>query len=154
MKEIENPFADFTIPTYQQIPDVGLYLDQVVKYINSFFTDYPDMMITGSMLTNYVKQKVVPRFNRKTYVRDQIACFFFIALSKSVLSIEHIRKLIEESRTPSFQEYYDSFRDLLLNELQKQKSREEKTVTDYLVIAIAHKMFLEKYFSVLEETVS
>lgn len=28
------PFDDFRMPRFAQLPDVGLYLDQVVRYIN------------------------------------------------------------------------------------------------------------------------
>ena len=37
-KKIETRVSkEFNLPKYNEIPDVGLYLDQVVKYINSFF---------------------------------------------------------------------------------------------------------------------
>ena len=43
------------LPEYREIPDVGLYLDQAVKYINGILEPYPDLQVTGSMLSNYVK---------------------------------------------------------------------------------------------------
>jgi hypothetical protein len=38
----KEKIAAFNLPTYREIPNVGLYLDQVSKYINECFTDLPD----------------------------------------------------------------------------------------------------------------
>ena len=32
---------NFKLPAYREIHDVGLYLDQVAKYINSYLQDFP-----------------------------------------------------------------------------------------------------------------
>ena len=47
------------LPLYENIPDVGLYLDQITKYINFYLEK--DNQLTGSMITNYVKLKIVPK---------------------------------------------------------------------------------------------
>ena len=61
---------DFHLPDYAEIPDVGLYLEQVVKYINSFFCDFEEMKITNSMVSNYVKSKLVSNPHKKMYSSD------------------------------------------------------------------------------------
>ena len=88
MKKEQNIQAmqDFHLPAYTEIPDVGLYLEQVVKYINSFFNDFEEMKITNSMVSNYVKSKLISSPHKKMYSRDQIAVLFFIAIAKNVLS--------------------------------------------------------------------
>ena len=45
---------DFSLPTYREIPAVGLYLDQTSKYINEVLQELPDCNITNSMISNYV----------------------------------------------------------------------------------------------------
>ena len=79
------------LPGYNEIPDVGLYLEQVSKYLNSFLED--DLQLTGTMITNYVKLKIVPKAIKKAYSREQIALFFLVATTKSVLSMDQIRKV-------------------------------------------------------------
>lgn len=79
------------LPGYNEIPDVGLYLEQVSKYLNSFLED--DLQLTGTMITNYVKLKIVPKAIKKAYSREQIALFFLVAITKSVLSMDQIRKV-------------------------------------------------------------
>ena len=73
------------LPLYENIPDVGLYLDQITKYINYYLEK--DNQLTGSMITNYVKLKIVPKGIKKTYSRKHIAQFMLIACFKYVLSM-------------------------------------------------------------------
>lgn len=63
-KEVQNritaDIAAFRLPRYAQIPEVGLYLEQVVRYINARLAPLGESELTGSMVSNYVKQKLVP----------------------------------------------------------------------------------------------
>ena len=51
MKTIEG----FRLPRYREIPNVGLYLEQVAKYINGYLNVLGYADITPSMISNYVK---------------------------------------------------------------------------------------------------
>lgn len=97
-----------TLPDYKQIPDVGLYLDQVVKYINNSLNSEL-FTITPTMLTNYVKLKIVPKGYKKTYSRNHLAMFFFIALSKQVLSMDQIRIIFEKLNDENIEDFYEEF---------------------------------------------
>ena len=46
----------FRLPRYAQIPDVGLYLEQVVRYVNTHLAPLGEPELTISMVSNYVKQ--------------------------------------------------------------------------------------------------
>ncbi len=46
--KIESTLHEFRLPTYNEIPDVGLYLEQVAKFINSYFVEFPEMQVTPS----------------------------------------------------------------------------------------------------------
>ena len=52
--KMADPTRDFHLPRYQEIPDVGLYLEQTAKYIDSYLSPLEDISITGSMISNYV----------------------------------------------------------------------------------------------------
>ena len=82
---MSEQLKEFRLPTYKEIPSVGLYLDQVSKYINDSLAVIPECTVTNSMISNYVKKKLVPNPVKKQYGRDQIAYLIFIALSKRVL---------------------------------------------------------------------
>ena len=78
--------VQFSLPRYEEIPDIGLYLDQTAKYINSYLEPLGEMSITPSMISNYVKHGLVENPIKKQYGQEQIAYLFFIAIAKSVLS--------------------------------------------------------------------
>ena len=92
---IADSLRDFHLPSYREIPDVGLYLDQTVKYVNRYLAPLGCMEITSSMVSNYVKKGLVENPVKKQYNREQIAYLFFIAVAKNVLSMEDIRLLFE-----------------------------------------------------------
>ena len=86
---------DFRLPGYREIPDVGLYLDQTVKYINRYLAPLGCMEITTSMVSNYVKKGLVDKPIKKQYYAEHIAYLLFIVLAKNLMSIENIRLLIQ-----------------------------------------------------------
>ena len=88
----------FHLPRYQDLPNMGLYLEQTTKYINHFLAPLGCIEITSSMISNYVKKGLLPSPVKKQYYADQLAYLFFISLAKQVLSMEHIIALIERQR--------------------------------------------------------
>ena len=83
------------LPTYSDIPTTGLYLEQVTKYINGYLEELPNVYITPSMVTNYVKQGLLPKCEKKQYSRDQIMRLILITFGKTVLSMEDLKLLFK-----------------------------------------------------------
>lgn len=109
----------FRLPRYREIPDVGLYLDQTVKYVNRYLLPLGCMEITSSMVSNYVKKGYISSPVRKQYDADQIAYLFFISVAKSVLTMENIARLFDMQRKAYTSEVaYDFFCMELENMLQ------------------------------------
>ena len=76
---------DYRMPRYKEIPNVGLYLEQTVKYINECLAPI-EISITPSMLSNYVKKGYIDRPIKKQYYADQIA-YFCSELEKTLIAI-------------------------------------------------------------------
>ena len=55
-EEIKNLINEFSLPRYNDIPNVGLYLEQVVKYISEYLEPLGSFSLTASMVSNYVKK--------------------------------------------------------------------------------------------------
>ena len=55
------PISEFRLPRYRELTDVGLYLEQVVRLLNSYLAPLGEGELTASMVSNYVKQKLLPR---------------------------------------------------------------------------------------------
>ena len=149
---------DFRLPRFQEIPDVGLYLEQVTKYLSGYLSPVGEVTLTPSMITNYVKKDLITNPVKKQYSRDQIAHLMFIALAKSVLSLEDLREFIRlQERTYTTQRAYDYFCDELENMLLfvfgltetveniGEDSSDEKTMLRNCIIAVTNKIYLEKY---------
>ena len=101
----------FQLPAYQEIPNVGLYLEQTLKYINDTFSAFRSVELTKSMISNYVKLGYLRRPVKKQYDREQIAALLFIAVSKQVLSMDNIGKLFRmQVELGSMEESYTAFK--------------------------------------------
>ena len=86
------------IPRWNELPEIDLYLDQVVNYLERYLQQYnsnkEDKIITKTMINNYVKLGIMPAPNKKKYSRDHIAYLIVICVLKQVYSINDIGKLI------------------------------------------------------------
>jgi len=88
----------FTPIPWEMLPDLGLYMDQVITLIERHFASYrgPDASraLTPAMINNYVKSGLIPRPSGKKYDRAQLAMLIMVATLKQVASMEDIAKLI------------------------------------------------------------
>ena len=153
----------FHLPRYQDLPNMGLYLEQTTKYINHFLAPLGCIEITSSMISNYVKKGLIPSPEKKQYYADQIAYLFFISIAKQVLSMENIIALSERQRkTYSIPVAYDYFCLELENMLYyifgltdsvKEvgvTNTHEKTMLRSLIIAAAQIIYLDRCLAVPE----
>ena len=88
------------IPRWEELPSIDLYLDQVVTLIDKFLLPYlgnedDSILITKTMINNYVKQGIIKPPEKKKYNREHIACLFVICSLKTVYSISNISDLID-----------------------------------------------------------
>ena len=161
---ISQSIQDFHLPRYNEIPNVGLYLDQVTKYICEYLAPLHENAITGSMISNYVKKDLVSNPVKKLYSRDQIAYLLFIALAKSVLSLDNLTLFIRlQQRTYTTERAYEYLCDEFENTLHYvfglkpelasvgMDSTDEKFMLRSTIITIAHKIYLEKCFAAMAE---
>ena len=102
--------ASFHLPRYNEIPNVGLYLEQTSKYISEYLAPLGDYGLTNSMISNYVKKGLLANPVKKQYDREQIVYLFFIAVAKTVLSLDALTGFIDlQKRTYSLERAYDFF---------------------------------------------
>ena len=161
-EEIKNLISDFSLPRYNDIPNVGLYLEQVVKYISEYLEPLGSFSFTASMVSNYVKKGLIENPVKKQYDREQVAYLFYIAVAKNVLSMDDIRLLFEmQHKTYTPKRAYDYFCGEFENVLQfvfgiKEQldtvgtdSNDTKTMLRNTIIAVAYKVYLDKYLAAL-----
>ena len=108
--------------SWDSIPDIGLYMDQVIGYLNRRldFLSEEDPLLTSSMVNNYVKAGVLSRPKQKRYTREQLAQLYMLCSLKQVLSIQDAADMLDElGAQRSTEELYR-----LLSELQHKVCEE------------------------------
>ena len=156
---------DFHLPRYHEVPDVGLYLEQVTSYISGVLSSLQSISITGSMISNYVKKDLVSNPIKKRYNRDQIVALICIAVTKTVLTLEDIQVLLSmQRRLGDNRTVYNFFCEELEGALADvfgigpaPKSlpadvMDEQLLIRKAVVAVAHKIYLDTYLRVLAES--
>ena len=87
------------LPRYEDLSDIPLYLDQILEYVNVVLGDlfmFEEVILTQSMINNYVKLKVMPAPIKKRYGKRHLAYIMVITLLKQMMSLNHISVGIEE----------------------------------------------------------
>ncbi|WP_322150573.1 DUF1836 domain-containing protein [Paratractidigestivibacter sp.] len=80
-----------------ELPRIELYLDQVLTLVSDelVFMCLPgEQILTGPMVNNYVKQKLLPAPLRKRYTAGHVAALLFICAFKRVYSIAQLSKIM------------------------------------------------------------
>ncbi len=163
-QKIAESFRNFHLPRYQEIPEVGLYLEQTAKYISEHLSALEESCLTPSMISNYVKKDLIDNPVRKQYGRDQIAYLFFIAIAKNVMSLDGLMNFTAlQKRTYSLQKAYDYFCDQFENilfytvELQDtvavlgEDHADEKRLLFSCIVAVTQKIYLEKCLEAISQ---
>ena len=137
----------YSLPAYAEIPNVGLYLEQVTKYLNEYLEPLGCGTLTGSMVSNYVKKGLLNSPVKKQYDREHLAWLLIIAVTKTVLSLEEVQQLLEQQKAQPVQQVYDSFCHMLPETLTAVFAREQScSLLQDTVTAVAHRLYLETRF--------
>ena len=156
-QKVSQTVKDFRFPRYNEIPSVGLYLEQATKYVCEYLAPLGEYTLTPSMISNYVKKGLIANPVKKLYGREQIAYLFFIAIAKSVLSLDALTGFIKvQQRSYTLPKAYDyfceQFEELLRFTFELQDSLEmvgedntdEKRLLFTCIVAAVQKVYLEK----------
>ncbi len=107
------PIRNYRPMAWEQIPDFGLYMDQVITFIARIYEPLYGGDISGylspSMINNYVKGRLIPRPTGKKYSREQIALLTMIVALKQTCSMEDIRHMLSHQEGLSIEALYTSF---------------------------------------------
>ena len=116
--------SNFSYPKWEDIPNIDLYLDQVLLYVNQVcapISPDKDKGLTASMVNNYVKHGYLTKPDKKKYQRKQIARLIAITTLKSVFSIQEIAQTLNSLQTQaSSDQLYDAFVDYMNHEIDPE----------------------------------
>ena len=148
----ERQKVDCRLPRWDELPDIELYMDQVITLMGKFFgwlSPQGEQILTPSMINNYVKIGILPAPVKKKYSRSHLFRLIIICVMKRILPINDISALIEtllESRTEAevldiFTSSYENecfnTMSLLENSLENGADKKDKAALSLSVIHAA-----------------
>ena len=88
--DIQTTIKNLHIPRWDELPNIALYLDQVVTLINNCLSPIltqcdnkkEDTILTKTMINNYVKYNLIEAHEKKKYGKNQLAKLFVICILK------------------------------------------------------------------------
>lgn len=106
--------AQFHLPRWNELPELELYMDQVIVFLESKLSgllEGKDRVITPAMVNNYVKLGLIPKPDKKKYSRRHLAYLVVITLLKELFSISQVKDAIQlqTAREGGAQPAYDAF---------------------------------------------
>ena len=158
-QQLAQPIKTFKLPRFNEIPTMGLYLEQVTKYISDIFQPLQVVNITSSMISNYVKQGIVSAPIKKQYSRDLIAHLVYVAVIKNVISLEDIKVMFDVkegvyTNEIAYNYFCEEFENVLqyvygiktsLDKVGVEHSN-EKLMLRNTIVTVAHKIYLDNCF--------
>ncbi|MCR4922675.1 MAG: DUF1836 domain-containing protein [Lachnospiraceae bacterium] len=112
----EHYIRNFSFPDWEDIPDIGLYMDQVTTYLSQRLDYLPPNLkkeespITAATINNYVRNKVMPEPVKKRYYRIHLAYLLMICTLKQTLSIASLQALLPNGESEAeVKQHYTAF---------------------------------------------
>lgn len=121
------------LPDISELPDFGLYMDQVIIYMER---SYPKKPLTKTMINNYSKDKILFPSYKKKYSREHLMLLSLIQILKRTVTLPEIKIILgpiskecargeTESLYSLYEDFYALFqRTISLSEELKQKASE------------------------------
>ena len=99
MRKWETYLNEHALPTWERLPGLDLYMDQVVALVNNYLGFLPkevgmDAVVTSAAVNNYVRKKIMPPPVKKRYSRVHLAYLLMICSLKHSVSISYIQQMI------------------------------------------------------------
>ena len=99
LRRWEKFLERYRLPDWEEIPDFGLYMEQVVQLLRQYLSYLPPELkqsqtITAAAINNYVRTKLLPEPRKKRYYRIHIAYLIMICTLKQSLRLSMLQTLL------------------------------------------------------------
>ena len=132
----KNYIGNYDLPSWDRIPDFGLYMEQVVTYLKDSLRYIEngakdDPVITSSAINNYVRKKFMPQPIKKRYYRRHIAYLIILCALKQSLPISDIQTMLpSDISEDDLCDFYTAFvsrhkraADYFINRVERVKNK-------------------------------
>jgi hypothetical protein len=89
--EIKRADRLHPLPRIEEYPDIDLYMDQVITFMEK---KYPRRPLTKTMINNYTKDRILPPPIRKKYSREHLMLLSLLQVLKGTQSLPEVKKVL------------------------------------------------------------
>ncbi len=99
LRRWEKYLNEYRLPQWDEIPDFGLYMEQVLALLCQYLDYLPpelkeEQFITAAAINNYVRRHLMPEPVKKRYYRVHIVYLIMICTLKQSLSISTMQTIL------------------------------------------------------------
>ena len=161
IRDLLNRLITQTDLTYDRLPDIDLYMDQVIEYLSRHaLSSRENDKISSAMINNYIKDGLLPRATDKKYSREHLAYLLMIARLKQTLSVKDTGILLKaETEQVDIAPYFDSFQTLVAETartiggmLPKEESERSSVALRLAITGYVSRLVCELILTELSET--
>ncbi|MCD7947065.1 MAG: DUF1836 domain-containing protein [Oscillospiraceae bacterium] len=147
LKELKRRLAEERPQTWDAMPDINLYMDQLISCMARQRIHYDERdTLTSAMVNNYIKDGLLPRAEGKRYSRIHLGYLTAICALKQVLSVKDVGRLVKRgSEGEDPQELYENFLRELDKALSATTDALDEDVTDDELPRLALSLALHSY---------
>lgn len=140
LRRWENYLKDFRLPQWDELPDMDLYMDQVVMLLQRYLNFLPEdehgnAAITASIINNYVRLKIMPPPVKKKYTRVHMGYLIMVCSLKQSVNIPYIQKMLplglpEAEVRRIYEAYVQTHHDICLAFIQLARTAGDTVLHD------------------------
>lgn len=144
LNELLKTLAGIDYIDPQDIPNIDLYMDQVLTFLDQKLGTVQkateEKAMTKTMINNYTKNQILPPPEKKKYSRDHMLDLIFIYYLKNFLSMKDIKKIMD----PINEKYFGAQEGLNIYEIYSQLVGLESSMSRDLIKDVIKKYNLSR----------
>jgi len=160
LHEILHNLAEIDYVQPEDVPNIDLYMDQVLTFLNQKLGTVSEAMeekaMTKTMINNYTKNQLLPPPQKKKYSRDHMLNLLFIYYLKNFMSMKDIKNILDPINKKYFGvdeglSFYDIYEEMIGFESKVAKDVTKDIIKKYKMSKEAFSEEPEEEREVLQE---
>lgn len=146
LKELKSRLETQRPADWDSLPDLSLYMDQVIGYMPRQLIQYgEEERLTSAMVNNYIKDGLLPRAEGKRYGKTHLAYLTAICALKQVLPVREAGTLAGQHADRGAEAMYGDFCGQLDRALKATAQRLDGDLEREELPALALELALRSY---------
>ena len=161
LQELKSRLETQRPADWETLPDLALYMDQVIGYMPRQLIRYgEDERLTSAMVNNYIKDGHLPRAEGKRYSKAHLAYLTELCALKTVLPVREAGFLVNHAGKADVRTRYEDFQATLDTALKDtahrlsvhgQETDLSALALDLALRSYAHKLACQRIISLLQK---